>query len=240
MKILSTILLFSTSLFTFTTAFAKKVDLKPTISLLAGGTIIKNYSRSIEGDVNVSNLSFNHGFQIMDKFHLNKNNYIATGLRINFFKNNVTAFNLIKTTISYSNLAVPIHYTKTFDYKNKLKGSFYGGFSFGMLILNTQKLGTLDYPNYNGMNSTLFNNSDWLFVTKFMSTLDFGINVHPFNKIPKMSLGINCNIQLNKSFVVNYAGSIENQATNSSKIYNVNNQFKTFGIVGSIGYQLGK
>lgn len=228
---------------------------KPILSLNSNVTKVFPELMIDDGIFDYKSRRMNVGFQFLNRFSINQNYFLQTGIRFNQYKTIVSGLNQIPTLHNkpdpftwesgFQSLTIPLLFGKSFSLKNGKKGDYFLGANCGIIFNSYVK---------NAINSAFPKNdssfSDYYRVESkdvniqnnihLYSSVDAGINYQIFTRYDRLYFGVALSYQVNKFNSGEFSGNIEDVSKN--KVYNYSASLKQqfFNVVFSFNYYFNK
>lgn len=226
----------------------------PCFSILGNFTATGNSESVKSGTFSIRNRNVNLGFELTNKFYLNEQCFVRTGLRYNTYKTTVgnaaQAFPVlplpyqIEWETGFVSLAVPVQIGKELVTAGGSKGEIFAGVTLGLFTPLTAGAGVTTGPGSNagsGQDSISTRIPDFSEQTpiSFLASADIGVRCQPFRNAPRVSLGLLCSAQLTRSKAYSYEAVVSDAHGHvNSYDMRLQQQFVNFAI--SLSYTFGR
>lgn len=238
----------------FSSGFERPPLFRPTISLLGTYTYTKNFSHLNDGRFGIENRKASFGFEFTNKFYVEDQFFIKTGIRFNQFKKVVTAYNQVPEIYDYPNpfvweqkytgLTVPILLGMDFKTKNGKSGDFFFGVAPGILMNTYKKIDSNITKHRDPESTDVVYAELWDNETKlpnfFYLTADVGANFSPIRKIPGFTIGALCSFQFNKAQKSLHNGLVMVPSKGYDFLYELYNENRVMNFSVVFSYTFGK
>lgn len=231
----------------------KAMAFRPALSLLVDRTITKNESDARSGIFDIYNRRVNLGFELSNKFYVVNDYFIRAGFRYNSFKTYVGARNQVPSLLEqsgllywvrgYESFTMPAQLGKDFSTGGGNKGDIFAGVSAGLYNTSSETVGVSSGTPRNLAVSDAIRaevSDVGPSQSAMLYTADAGVNYQPFHNAPRLTIGLYCSVQLNKTFASSYHGVVTNETTGKEYRYDLSNSQSHINTACSISYAFGK